>query len=972
MCKHFHLFNSKTVQPCLTTFYFGRIGGGANKRPVSLSTVKLNLLGAAFFALLFFGGTGKVNGQLCIAPTSCYNLVINVTPVVSPDPCMTPECNRFYFQVSLTLNSFSPPGNPGSFNLCYEEFGFTMALATDPADGASSINQGGTEACLSPTFPVGTLGFDGANIVTFYTQCSPGGLCPPITFTRVGFRYTANLFILAVDAVPGEVLTFDPIQSYYTNPPTLYCTDNLIFNSDPFTVPAIGVTETDVCLSFGDFDDMTELLPVKAANTAALPSDITYLAFTFTIEADNIMEVPVLKNFIQVPAEQRIDPIPGTNDWKGFVKFVSTPGIMVPAQGESKLFDIEIKGPVNQSFMASADVCFGPGQIRNGAGCKDACLSTDCAEIIFDGDEPCNPDYFSVVVEAEPLSVTCTELGAKATLNWHNLPPTLDFDRIQIGLEFDLPAGVSITGIGANTFGCPSNPVCNPDGGFTNCFKIDGNRVTFCFFPVTAQPVSLGSYFTVNFNAPTNCINGVTVIESMVDVATNPPGGDGCVAEAFVSPTDFPLCTPLLAGWVKNTNGMDIDDVDVVINRTMPLAGCNPITIWPNNAPWSWCPCDLGLYRVKPQVKFGGDAWLNGVTTWDLVLISKHISATEPFTSLYQYIAADASNNRIIDPPVSQGALPLDISELRKLILGIYQALPGNSSWRYVDAYDPPNLPMDPFTPFDMPAEEWLGHPSDPTIDFIAIKVGDVNNTHNADIQQRPAGKLSLLTEAISQAYAGDLVSIPVRYGGDAPLTALQMGLRFDANLWEYVGITSSEVLQVSEDCFNLTNTADGEIRFVWFSANPEEYVRPGQALFYLTFRAKRAVKSDPMPLQIDDDLLRSIAFNQEGAFYSLSMGGQAAVRRSDLPLNKDFAVICAPNPTSGAATLNITTVTEATTATVWAYNAYGSRLMRREIPLTGQSTYFQIPESANWPAGMYVWKVKVGDVKTEGRLLKQ
>ncbi len=965
----------------LRKMFFFEKWGGANNRLFSLLNTTPKLLNAFCFALFLFGSLGEMKGQIgggsCIAPTSCYNLVVNVTPLVNTNPCVTPECNRFYFQVSLTLNSFSPPGNPSSFDLCYEDFAITLALATLPADGASSINQAGTEACLSSIYPAGTLGFDPGNIVTFGVHCTPTGsgmgCAPPITFTRVGFQYYANLFVLAVDGVPGEVLTFDPIQSYYTSPPSLYCDDNLIFNSDPFTVPSIGVTETNVCLSFGDFDPLTERLPVMAANAAALPSDITYLAFTFTIETDNIMEKPVLKNFIQAPAEQRIDPIPGTNNWKGFVKFVGVPGIMVPAQGELKLFDIEIKGPVNQSSMASADICFGPGQIRNGSGCKDACLSMDCAHIEFDGDEPCNPDYFTVVVDAEPQSVTCTQLGAKATLNWHGLSSTLDFDRIRIALQFDLPPGVTISGIGANTFGCPSNPACNPDGGFSNCFKIDGNKVTFCFFPGTPQFVSLGSYFVVNFNAPTNCVNGVTVIESMVDVATNPPGGDGCVANTVVTPGSFPLCTPMLAGWVRNSNGMDIDDVDVVVNRTMPLAGCDPITIWPNNAPWSWCPCDLATYRVRPQVKFGGDAWLNGVTTWDLTLISKHLNELEPFTSLYQYIAADVDNDGRVDPDPLGLADSEDIIELRKLILGIYQVLPNNSSWRYVDAYAPVlPLPMEPFDPFVIPNEFRILNPSNSAIDFIAVKVGDVNANHDEDIQLRPAGELSLRTEGILRTEEGELASIPVRYEGDVPITALQMGLRFDSNMWEYVGITASDALQVSEDCFNLNNTAAGEIKFVWFSANPEEYVRPEQTLFYLTFRAKRAIKGDVTPLQIDNDLLRSIAFNPEGAFYSLSIGQQADGRHSDLPSNQTLAVSCAPNPTSGAVTLTIATPTDATTAIVWAYNAYGSRLMRREIPLTGRTTDFQIPEAANWPAGLYVWKVKVGDVKTEGRLLKQ
>jgi hypothetical protein len=58
---------------------------------------------------------------------------------------------------------------------------------------------------------------------------------------------------------------------------------------------------------------------------------------------------------------------------------------------------------------------------------------------------------------------------------------------------------------------------------------------------------------------------------------------------------------------------------------------------------------------------------LNGVSTFDLVLINKHILGLEPLNSPYKMIAADANNSRSITT--------FDIVELRKLILGIYTEL---------------------------------------------------------------------------------------------------------------------------------------------------------------------------------------------------------------------------------------------------------------------------------------------------------
>ena len=79
---------------------------------------------------------------------------------------------------------------------------------------------------------------------------------------------------------------------------------------------------------------------------------------------------------------------------------------------------------------------------------------------------------------------------------------------------------------------------------------------------------------------------------------------------------------------------------------------------------------------------------MNGVSTLDLVLIQKHILGTEALKSPYKMIAADVDNNNDITV--------LDLLELRKLILGIYDKLPNNSSWKFIPhsyKFPDPNSP---------------------------------------------------------------------------------------------------------------------------------------------------------------------------------------------------------------------------------------------------------------------------------------
>ncbi len=929
-------------------------------------------------SLFFFAereAEGQVGSGACVA-LNCNQFGITVEPIAAP-ACGESECNRYYFQVSLLSNGLIIPGNPSSFNLCYDEL--SMSLRVTSSGGLSSVNPTETGACLPAAYH-GALGFDPGNQVTFALFCTmyENGSCstPAVTFINTGGQYRAGLFIIAVDAVPGEVLEFEPVLSAYEYPPAFISCSNLSFSADVFTVPSLSATEQDMCLSFADFDYGTELLPVMLKNAGLAAANVEYLSFSFTIEADGIMNPPKMVNFAQTPLEQSITPIAGTDDWRGYVRFDASPGIAVPGEDVLKLFDIEIKGPVNESLEATADVCFSQGQIRNGNDCKNACFDPGCANVVFDGDEPCPPGQFYVTVGAVPVGSTCSELAVKAALWWLDFPPTLNFDQIRIALEFDLPAGVSISEVVDNEFGCPiSNPYCLPSAGFSDCVKIEGNRVnrvTFCFSPATAQSVTTGSSFTVVFNAPVNCVNGVTGRESMVDVATDPPGGDGCVADVIVNQSDFPLCSPLLSGWVRNPNNANIDDVTVQIQRTTADPNCPPLNIWPDNAPWSWCACDVATYKITPGVRFTNyEDWLNGVTTFDLVLIARHLKGSIPFTTIYQYAAADANNDKMIT-----GAPFSDIEEIRKLILGIYLTLPNNNSWRYFDAYSSgslPTIPPPPSGPFILPAQDWVGNPSDPTVDFVAVKIGDVNNTHDTDLAKpQAAGTLLLRSEALKGAAEGEYVSLPLRYAGRVPLAAVQFGLRFDAEQWEFVGVSAGEVPQVTEGCFNLSNAARGEIKFAWFGALPEEQAREGQSIFYLTLRAKRSTGESENVLRLGTDLMPTMAYNARGDRYDLSLGEPVETRQLAPVIRQPLSVTCSPNPTSGKFALRVAADEATGKATVLVYSAFGDRLLRREIALSNGAADFQIPESANWPAGIYFWRVRAGDAKAEGRLVKQ
>ena len=97
---------------------------------------------------------------------------------------------------------------------------------------------------------------------------------------------------------------------------------------------------------------------------------------------------------------------------------------------------------------------------------------------------------------------------------------------------------------------------------------------------------------------------------------------------------------------------------------------------------------------------------LNGVSTFDMVLIAKHILGTQLITSKYAKIAADVNNNGTISTA--------DLIELRKMILGINLNFTNNTSWRF-------------FTNSFLEKAIIDDIQKDTIVSFTAVKIGDIN-----------------------------------------------------------------------------------------------------------------------------------------------------------------------------------------------------------------------------------------------------
>ena len=178
-------------------------------------------------------------------------------------------------------------------------------------------------------------------------------------------------------------------------------------------------------------------------------------------------------------------------------------------------------------------------------------------------------------------------------------------------------------------------------------------------------------------------------------------------------------------------------------------------------------------YQLTPQ--YDRD-YINGVSTYDIYLIQQHILGVEPFSTPYQYIAADANRSGTVS--VS------DMVQIRKLVLSVDVDLSNNTSWRFVDARHVFDRPQDALTQGFPERINLPGLPADSLVfDFTAVKVGDVSGnalTDMVDVRSLYAEGPLPLQVPEQKLQPGRPYAIPLRLPASQHLQSLQFALAVD------------------------------------------------------------------------------------------------------------------------------------------------------------------------------------------------
>ena len=386
----------------------------------------------------------------------------------------------------------------------------------------------------------------------------------------------------------------------------------------------------------------------------------------------------------------------------------------------------------------------------------------------------------------------------------------LSTSLMPVDLDNDETTDWGMVTIWASDFDAGSDHPCGLD--FSLAFSEDPTDISRTFNCDQVGENTIGLYAIDERGLTDVCF---TYIEIQDNGPVCPNVGNGNGTNGFI------------AGGVKTEQNENVGSAMIYLNGS-------EIPAEPTSAAGTYAFTNMpfgGTYEIEPR-KDGDD--MNGVSTLDLLRIQRHLLGIENLESPYQYIAADANR--------SGNVTAIDILELRKLILGIHEELPENTSWRFVDAnyqFTDPNNPLDEAYPEVYQVQPFASNMAQ--VDFTGVKIGDLNGSVQANLVS-PEVITRSQKESLMIMYDADVKKKTIRFTGMnmAHFSTAQFSLKWDSDKINVVEVVPANPFMKEQ--FNVQNIEKGVLTFAWFDHQPD--LSNQTELFTLRFESKQ---SDPV-----------------------------------------------------------------------------------------------------------------------------
>ncbi|PHI18460.1 hypothetical protein CEQ90_17755 [Lewinellaceae bacterium SD302] len=340
----------------------------------------------------------------------------------------------------------------------------------------------------------------------------------------------------------------------------------------------------------------------------------------------------------------------------------------------------------------------------------------------------------------------------------------------------------------------------------------------------------------------------------------------------------------MMSGKISRADGAGVAGVDVFLFSGGEMIE-QAMTDAAGNYDFQQLPTQAD-YLITPD---RNDNYLNGVNAGDLSRIQQHLLSVSPMTGPYPIIAGDVSEPGSLNSG--------DLSRIRQLILGDITAFSDVDSWRFVRA-DHVFADEDEPTAENFPEAISVDSLEDDllNVDFVAMKMGDVNNTASNESES----EVTFLLNSEGLPVVGEAFSVDVRAVDFENMLAGQFSIGWDSSRLSFVSVTDfAPALNLAATNFSFAQTQNGRLPWVWFTVMPTT-LTDSTVMFRMNFTISAAA-GDSIGLCFTEQPT-SFYFENEEEELSATFGKYASTALLDSGLrrlnNQDRYTVF-PNPVS-------------------------------------------------------------------------
>ncbi len=388
-----------------------------------------------------------------------------------------------------------------------------------------------------------------------------------------------------------------------------------------------------------------------------------------------------------------------------------------------------------------------------------------------------------------------------------------------------------------------------------------------------------------------------------------------------------------LAGKIRTVDGTGIGQVKLATQATATTTNTDGLFQFNGLS-------ENTAFSIKPSKDINPK---NGLTTLDLVLIQKHIVGVQYFDTPYKYIAADINKSNTVTTA--------DMVALRKIILGIDATFVNNTSWRFVEAA---YLFPASGNPLSQPFPESVSIPliknTKNNLDFVGVKIGDLNNSNNAALAA-PRNDASTQTWQIEDQNLaiGQTYSIPIKASSAQTFLGCQFALNIDVEKITLQSILFQEK-PLDKSNFSLKN---GVLKISYVATEGIEFA-PQEIVFTLVVKANTATTVA--------NLLRSNVYELRPESYDVQETAHP-LHFEWLPQNGTFVPQLYPNPATNYTKLSFE-ITQTSNLDIILYDLSGRKIRTYALGQRERNRYEEHLDLTGLEKGIYLVVLEMNGVR--------